>query len=32
MKRYEFSALVATVVSLIAWTSAALGGKWLLLG
>jgi hypothetical protein len=24
--------LVATVVSLIAWTSAALGGKWLLLG
>jgi Protein of unknown function (DUF3147) len=32
MKRYELSALVATVVSLIAWTSAALGGKWLLLG
>lgn len=32
MKRYEFSALVATVVSLIVWTSAALGGKWLLLG
>ena len=32
MIRYEFSALVATVVSLIAWTSVALGGKWLLLG
>ena len=32
MKRYEFSALVATVASLIVWTSAALGGKWLLLG
>jgi hypothetical protein len=32
MKRYEFPALVATVVSLIAWTFAALGGKWLLLG
>jgi hypothetical protein len=32
MKRYELSALMATVVSLIAWTSAALGGKWLLLG
>ena len=32
MKRYELSALVATVVSLIAWTSAALGGKWLILG
>jgi len=32
MKRYEFPALVATVVSLIAWTSAALAGKCLLLG
>jgi hypothetical protein len=32
MKRYELSALVATAVSLIAWTSVALGGKWLLLG
>jgi Protein of unknown function (DUF3147) len=32
MIRYEFPALIATVVSLIAWTFAALGGKWLLLG
>jgi hypothetical protein len=32
MKRCELSALAATAVSLIAWMSVALGGKWLLLG
>jgi hypothetical protein len=32
MKRHELSASAATVTSLIAWTSVALGGKWLLLG
>jgi hypothetical protein len=32
LKRYEFSALLATLVSLIAWIIAALGGKWLVIG
>ena len=31
-KRYELSASAATVTSLIAWVSVALGGKWLLFG
>jgi Protein of unknown function (DUF3147) len=31
-KRYETTALTATLASLILWTAAALGGKWLLLG
>ena len=32
LKRYEVPALIATLVSLIAWTLAALCGKWLLIG
>ena len=32
MKRFEFLALMATLMSLIAWFSAALCGKWLLIG
>jgi len=32
MKRYELPALTATLVSLIVWIFAALGGKWFLLG
>jgi hypothetical protein len=32
MKRYELPALIATLISLIAWIFAALCGKWLLLG
>jgi hypothetical protein len=32
MKRYEFPALKATLVSLIVWIFAALCGKWLLIG
>jgi hypothetical protein len=31
-KRYELPALIATLASLIVWISAALGGKWLLIG
>jgi len=32
MKRYELPALIATIVSLMAWIFAALCGKWLLIG
>jgi hypothetical protein len=32
MKRYEFPALMATLMSLVVWFSVALCGKWLLIG
>jgi hypothetical protein len=32
MKRYEIPALIATIVSLVVWILAALGGKWLVIG